>query len=331
MYESQEHNVLAEAQHFKHQGFEQLDHLLVGEREAKLAVMTAMVMGSNVVLVGEPGGAKSTLARDSYRLIDGIEEKNVSHIPPLADLSPQRLVGGESSISRQTGDVTEKVTTHIEPILNGNTQVMFADEINRAAPHAINAYLSALEERAVNTTSGVVKLNNVVYSVATMNPAEARQGVFTVSAATASRHAFGAVLGSNQAENESTGLQIFTGMNPSPEAIDPVTDLRGLQAMRERAKNNTAFPEDIAKYGIELLKNANNVLREHNIKEAWAGRMAAQTRDISKTLAVLGGQEAVKESNVREAVRFMATGRLGMLGTRGSVEIPEAIAAIITK
>lgn len=327
-HEFNNQNILAHAQDFHYGGMEQLDHLAIGEREAKLAILTAMVMGSNVVLVGEPGGAKSTLARSAYRIIDDIEDKNISHIPPLADLSGTRVVGGSNSTTRRIGEVTETTETHIDPILHPNTQVIYADEINRAAPHAINAYLEALEDRKVTSTSGVVNLDKVVYSVATMNPAENKQGVFPVAAATASRHAFGAELGKNEDEADDTAYGIFSGFSPRPELMETVTELAGLKAIRERALHHTAFPDNVKSYGVDAVRQAANVLRDHQIREVRAGRMVVQVRDIAKTLAVLGGKEAVHEDDVRKAVVYMATGRLGMLGAKRGMELSQVIEEI---
>src|SRR5687767_7492538 len=86
----------AEAGAFYEAGMEQLDtHVLLGEQEAKLAALTAMASGLNVVFFGAPGGGKTTLGEQMPRLVRDIDPSEVAVIPPQADLTAQVLVGGE--------------------------------------------------------------------------------------------------------------------------------------------------------------------------------------------------------------------------------------------
>src|SRR3712207_6666525 len=94
---------LANAISFRQKGEAGLDKLVRGEAEAKFGLLVAQAAGLNIVLGGDPGGGKSTLLDHSHLLIEGIDDDlHVARIPALSDLTPQRLVGGES--------VTELVT-----------------------------------------------------------------------------------------------------------------------------------------------------------------------------------------------------------------------------
>src|SRR5690606_17681760 len=97
-----------DAQDFHKQGMEQLDHLLIGEDEAKLGMLVAMASGLNIVLVGHPGGGKTTLGRDAHYIIDGVESSDVVTIPVQADLQPQQMIDGIVTSAKEVKRGDEK-------------------------------------------------------------------------------------------------------------------------------------------------------------------------------------------------------------------------------
>jgi MoxR-like ATPase len=311
---------------------EQLNKLLLAEEEAKLGVLYAMAAGENIVMLGDPGGGKTTLAENSHRLIDGVSREQVASIPVDAELSPKEVIGGEVRTTKKIGDeeVEEKFT--MDSLIRPDTRIIFADEINRTAPFAVNATLGAVENGSFDTTQGRVTLNGLISAFSTMNPAEDRQSVFPVSGATASRYSVGVVLGEDEPGKETEVIDdIFHGWDPKPEEVESIVDLEGLRAIRNRirSRESIAFPENLIQdVATPAVLKAVECLRGEGVRET-SRRMSRQTRDTSKAIAALYGQEAVTEENIRTAVRFFVTARVGMLVTRSAVETSKQVTSEI--
>lgn len=313
----------AGAHEFYNNGLAQLDHLLIGEHEAKVGMLIAMASGLNVVFVGEPGGGKTTLAANAHRIIEGIHDDDLAIVPPQSDLMPQQLIGGTTEFSKTTESMgvssTETTQTKVDAIVKPTTKVIFANEINRINPYAVNGILEALESGLLVTTAGTSRLNDLEYGVSTMNPSETRQGTFPMAAATASRHAIGAVLGGERTERRHLISTVLDGRgNPEPDKVEAVIDLSSLHALRERAREGTVVPGNLLGDATEIVERVVDGLKKHNIGEA-DGRIAKQIGTIARTHAVLQGQEAVDKADVQHAARYVLMARLGILDGRGSI------------
>jgi MoxR-like ATPase len=323
------------AQQFHDGGLEQLDNLLLDEREAKTMVLAGFVMGANVLLVGPPGGGKSTLSRDAYRLIDGIAADEVAIIPHHSDLTPAELVGGSVSTEKttQNGSATathETITATITPIIGPNTKLIWADEINRVNPFALNATLGVLETGELVTTAGKVKLEDLQMGISTMNPSENRQGTYPMTAAIASRHAMGAILGGdaeNAGKRQDRMEKIAKGWLPNPVALQTVVSLDELRTLREAAKQHP-IPESLLPALITQAQGVVDALADHKIVES-DGRITSQIAAITKTLSTLRAQHQAGEKDVRDAVSYVVAARLGAL-SRKSFSETAAIAETIT-
>ncbi len=324
------------AEHFALDGMAQLDHLLIGERDAKMAMLVGMVagLGMNVVLVGEPGGGKTTLAVNASRLVDGITD--IASIPPLSDLTPQQLVGGKTEMTQNIATEGEEpyvsvTATDIKPIITERTQVIVTNELNRVNPYAVNAVLDGLEAGVIVSSAGTRVLPDLQFGVATMNPAEKQQAVFPVSAATASRHAIGAILGAKKdgTERDTLIAAIWDDWEADPRSMQPVIDLRDLEAIRQRSEHGIATPRSLKEEIVGTIKRTSDRLQAQGIHDA-DGRLTRQVRRVAKAHATLAGQQTVERRDLQQAMRFVVTARIGMLGSRAAHHgISEEVKAIV--
>lgn len=308
-----------EVQAFYQAGMEQLDqHLLKGESEAKLGALVAMASGLNVVFFGAPGGGKTTLGEHMYRLVGDIREDDVAVIPPQADLTAQILVGGElhaeKVVTTEGTEVKESISTKIDPIIHPWTKVIWANEINRTNQYAFNTALEAYEAGKIDHTGGRVNLD-LTWSASSMNPGEKRDGTFPITVAMASRHAIGASMGvGSQVERDEIVDAVLSGWEPTPDRIESITTLGKLKQIRAHIESSegVAFPETERKHARDLVGQTQQALKDNKIDET-DNRLAKHTRKVAKTLASLNGQNAVREEDLLQAIRFVASARLGML------------------
>ena len=134
--------------------------VIVGQDEAFEQITIALFSGGHVLLEGVPGTAKTLMAKTLSRLIRA-EFKRVQFTP---DLMPSDIVG-TSVFNLQTS----QFTLRRGPIF---TQILLADEINRAPAKTQAALLEAMEERQVTIEGELNKLPEPFMVLATQNPVE---------------------------------------------------------------------------------------------------------------------------------------------------------------
>ena len=308
---------MIEAQEFSQAGMRELDNLIIGEERAKKMLLVASVIGEHALLVGAPGGGKSSLSGDFYRLFTDINFEQVATVPADAELSSLKLVGGEmvSDKSVVIDGETRKETTsvNVDGLIDEETRIIWTDEINRTSPYALNSLLPVLENRKLLTMAGTVDLPNLLMAISTMNPSESSQATFALSAAQASRHAMGAILGVNT-ESDRRMINkkiIFEGWEPTPENIKPIITTDQLKAIRMWA-SAVVIGESVADRFVELVIKANDTLADENIIES-DGRMAKQMRKAAKAFAALAGEDKVDDEAMSQAVTNSMIARLAAL------------------
>ncbi len=140
---------------------------LVGQSNVIDGILTAMVAGGHVLLEGVPGLAK-TLAVRTFAEISGLDFKRIQFTP---DLLPADLTG--TLIYEQNSG---KFSVHKGPVF---TNVVFADEINRAPAKVQSALLEAMAERQVTIGETTYKLPDPFFVLATQNPIE-QEGTYNL-------------------------------------------------------------------------------------------------------------------------------------------------------
>ncbi|HVV66855.1 MAG TPA: MoxR family ATPase [Candidatus Saccharimonadales bacterium] len=296
-------------------------HLIKGEEAAKTALLAGLVLGRNVLLVGEPAGGKSTLANNFHHLIEDIDSEDIALIPGEHDITAKEMVGGVVTQKIRDDEGEYEKVSEIEGMITPDTKVLRLEEPNRMPQHALQSLLPALENRWLETTAGRVELPNLVTTVATMNPTESKQSTFRLSNAMASRFNLGAVMGAPEdIEARRAMLDATDGFEPNPSAIKPRADIAHLDALKDYVLA-TAEPSDIRERRLELTLRTADAMRKVGIKEADP-RFLKHISEVSRALAGLrNGNHTVEEGDVDDAVLLVIAARLGALSTFGSAEI----------
>lgn len=160
---------------------EQLSHSIVGQKSVVEDLLTAIIGGGHVLMVGVPGLAKTLMITTIAQLL-GLDYKRVQFTP---DLMPSDIIGTE--IITENRSSGEKSFKFIQGPLF--TNLLLADEINRTPPKTQSALLQAMQEKEVSIGNETVKLDEPFFVLATQNPIE-QEGTYPLPEAQLDRFIF---------------------------------------------------------------------------------------------------------------------------------------------
>jgi len=143
--------------------FEQISRDVIGQKEVVEGTIIAMIAGGNVLLEGVPGVGKTRLVRTLGRVFD----LPFSRIQFTPDLMPADVTGTNIIVKDESGN--SNFSFQPGPVFSN---IVLADEINRATPKTQSALLEAMQEHTVTVMGVSRKLNEPFFVLATQNPIE---------------------------------------------------------------------------------------------------------------------------------------------------------------
>ncbi|MEN9557320.1 MAG: hypothetical protein RLZZ232_3606 [Planctomycetota bacterium] len=158
--------------------------VIVGQQRVVEATLTALLCGGNVLLEGVPGLGKTELVK----ALSGVLKLHFRRIQFTPDLMPADVIG----TSMMTTDDAGKYRFEFRqgPVF---TQLLLADEINRATPKTQSALLETMQEGTVTTGGTTYRLEQPFFVLATQNPIE-QEGTFPLPEAQLDRFMFKVVV-----------------------------------------------------------------------------------------------------------------------------------------
>jgi MoxR-like ATPase len=205
-----------------------IEKVVIGKRPQILAVLAAVLARGHVLLEDVPGVAKTMLAR-ALAVSFGCRFKRVQCTP---DLLPTDVTG--VSIFNQQTRGFEFVAG---PVF---TNVLLADEINRATPRTQSALLEAMEERQVSVDGEARPLEAPFVVLATQNPVE-QEGTFPLPEAQLDRFLVRISLGYPTLEQESEMLDRLRVGHPL-DSLKPVVNAATLVQLQQHAQKTFVHP-----------------------------------------------------------------------------------------
>ncbi|NQU39785.1 MAG: MoxR family ATPase [Lentisphaerae bacterium] len=163
-----------------HQTREEVGKVMVGQDGVVEGVMTALFAGGNVLLEGVPGLGKTELVKTLSRVLD-LHFRRVQFTP---DLMPADIIGTNIMSTGEGGGY--QLEFRRGPIF---TQLLLADEINRATPKTQSALLETMQEGSVTVGGTTYQLDPPFFVLATQNPLE-QEGTYPLPEAQLDRFMF---------------------------------------------------------------------------------------------------------------------------------------------
>jgi MoxR-like ATPase len=266
-----------------------VSRVIVGKRDAVELALVALISRGHILIEDVPGVGKTMLAR-SIAVSAGCEFRRLQFTP---DLLPSDVTG--VSIYNQK---REEFEFRPGPIMS---QVVLADEINRATPKTQSALLEAMGEHQVTVEGVTYQLPQPFMVLATQNPIE-YEGTFPLPEAQLDRFFMRISLGYPTREEE-------VAIMDRREKVDPIDELKAaclpkdLVALQQRA--DSIYIDHLVKQYIVDLSNATRSHREAAL--GVSPRASLSLMKGAKALAMLHGQDYVSPDDVKSiAVAVMA-------------------------
>jgi len=175
---------------------------VVGHRAVVDQLLIALICEGHVLLEGTPGIGKTLLVR-TLGAVTGLSFARIQFTP---DLMPADITGGLALVPDEQGRT--RAQYQAGPIF---TQLLLADEINRATPKTQSALLEAMQERTVTAAGRSMDLPRPFFVLATQNPIE-MEGTFQLPEAQIDRFLFNSVMAFPSEEELDGILDLTTGV-----------------------------------------------------------------------------------------------------------------------
>ncbi|MGI6537188.1 MAG: AAA family ATPase [Caldicoprobacterales bacterium] len=215
---------------------------IIGLKEITDHVLIAVIAGGNVLLEGVPGLGKTRLVKTLARVLD----LNFSRIQFTPDLMPADVVGTNVLVKDEQGNSVFRFQAG--PIFSN---LVLADEINRATPKTQSALLEAMQEHTV-TVGGVTRILPEPYFVlATQNPLE-QEGTYPLPEAQLDRFLFKLLLDLPSLEELHAIINLTTGI--SNDTADKAVDAAAILQLRQLALQ-VPVAKPVQDYALRLVMN----------------------------------------------------------------------------
>ena len=296
---------------------ENISQVIVGKEQQIELILTSLLAGGHVLLEDVPGTGKTTMAKSLAKSLS-CDFARVQFTPDLlpADITGMRVY------SQQTGQFT---------FLKGPafTNILLADEINRATPRTQSALLECMEERQISEGGVTYTLEEPFLVIATQNPVDT-QGTFPLPEAQLDRFLMRLSLGYPSREESVTLMERFIRSQPlaTVESVATAEELREAAVLCRECK----VSRDVMDYMVALCEAARN---PDKVRLGPSPRALLALMRACQALAAIRGRDYVIPDDVKvlavpvlahrillRGISYQATGETFVAGLLKEVPAP---------
>ena len=256
-------------------------------------ILACMISGGHVLLEDNPGTGKTTLAKTIAKSIGGAHFSRIQFTP---DLLPSDILG--VSILNQK---TSEFNFHPGPIF---TDILLADEINRASPRTQSALLESMAERQATIEGKCHQIDGIFFVIATQNSVEFR-GTYPLPEAQMDRFTMQCSLGYISPEEESSILASQNSGHPLDDLKPSVTfdEILGLTA----AVAGIRVSDELRDYIVALTSATRNI---EDVQLSASPRASLALMKVSQALSLFEGRDYVTPETIQQLAPDIIAHRL---------------------
>ncbi len=263
---------------------DEVEKAIVGKRETLLRLLAAFLCSGGHILIEDYPGLAKTLIANSFATALGLHFKRIQFTP---DLLPGDITGGYIFDNSQNKFLLRK-----GPLF---TNILLADEINRASPKTQSALLEAMQEYQVTLEGDSLELPNPFIVVATQNPIE-YEGTFPLPEAQLDRFVVKLRVGYPNPDEEQEILERRRRRKQDPILLNPVVTPQIFTAMRQRVEEVYIHP-DVERYIVNLVAATR---RHRQVVIGVSPRGSLALLKLTRAWAAIHGRNYVIPDDVKQ-------------------------------
>jgi len=261
----------------------ELSQVIVGQEEVVGQILIAILCNGNALLESFPGLAKTLMVKSVAKVLD----LNFARIQSTPDLMPSDILG-TYLIEEDKGK--KKFVFQKGPIF---TNIVLADEINRATPKTQSALLEAMQEKQVSIGGNTFKLDQPFFVLATQNPID-QEGTYPLPEAQTDRFLLKILVNYPQPKEEYEIIERYTGDN---EPSEPRVLLsKNSILMLQKLSRQVPISDEMKKRVVEIVVKTRN--RKDIIEYGASPRASIALILTAKARAIISGRKYVSKEDI---------------------------------
>ena len=281
---------LAEAARLAQDIEHHLNQVLIGQRQVVREVLIALVSGGHVLIEGVPGLGKTLLVRSLGKVL----ELDFNRIQFTPDLMPTDVTGHAMYDQK-----SEQFRIRRGPAF---TQLLLADEINRAPAKTQAALLEVMQERQITIEGKAFTLNEPYMVLATQNPLD-QEGTYPLPEAELDRFLFKVLIDyPDHADETRLVNMVLDGTiraSLDVESLSPVTDAAGLKAMKSLS-DSVLIDDEVLDYALRIVRATRDF---SGLSHGASPRASIALARASRVQALFEGRDFVTPDDVQQVAR----------------------------